>query len=70
MKNQFTIQEWEEMYRTQIEEVYLKVLHFIRTVPARSIHITKVYVNEDDLYDQLVEHMYDTSNNKHKNYCH
>lgn len=65
----YSIQEWEEMYREQIEEVMYLVLRVIRLKTVRSMHITKIHVNEDEMYNQLVEYMYKTSNNTHKHYC-
>lgn len=68
-KTNLHISDWETIYRSDIEIIYKSILFFVKTKTTKSMHISKFQINEDDLYDQLVEHLYKTSNNTHKHYC-
>jgi len=68
-RTHINITDWETMYRDDIERIHKDVLFFLKTRTIKSMHISRVHINEIDLYDQLVEHLYETSNNTKKHYC-
>ena len=52
-----------------IERIFKDIIFFLKTKTTKSMHILRFHINEIDLYDQLVEYLYETSNNTNKHYC-
>ncbi len=68
-RTHLSITNWESMYRDDIERIYKDIIFFLKTKTTKSMHISRFHINEIDLYDQLVEYLYETSNNTNKHYC-